>query len=445
MNKRKHRLSDWQTVLLGYLILILFGSLLLFLPISSKSGYTPYVDALFTSTSATCVTGLIVYDTFTHWTLFGQIVILFLIQVGGIGIMTIISLFAIALRGKPGLYQNVVIMHASGSSKLSEGLNLVKRIVLGTVVFEFAGAILLSIRFCAQFGFWRGLWLAVFHSVSAFCNAGFDLMGINESFSSFTAYSADPLVSLTLCMLIFMGGLGFMVWNDLFVRRFRFRKLQTHTQTVIVASAFFVLLPAMLFLIFERHNLFANTPFGESLLASIFASISPRTAGFNTVDMSAMSESGIALTIFLMFIGGNPASTAGGIKVTTFIIILFGVYAAFKNSSEVQIGKKRMPIYLLIQAIAILATYLFAVTVATIIILAIEPYSLSKVVFEVVSALGTVGLTLGITSGLTVISKLILMLLMYMGKVGVITLLYSLASHKKNPDIKRPMDTIQIG
>ena len=445
MNKRAHRLSDWQMILLGYVILIVFGSLLLALPISSRNGWTSYINALFTSASATCVTGLVVYDTFTHWSLFGQIVILFLIQVGGIGIMTIISLFTVALKGKVGLYENLVIMHASGNSRLSGSQRLIKRIVLGTLLFESAGAILLSFRFCFQFGFWRGVWFSVFHSVSAFCNAGFDLMGINAGFSSFTAYSGDPLVSLTICLLIVVGGLGFLVWNEMLTVGFKFKKYQTHTQLVLSATLIFVVVPAALFLLFEKNNLFADVGFGEALLSSLFASITPRTAGFNTIDVASMSESSIALTMILMFIGGNTGSTAGGIKVTTFLIILFGVFAAYRNRTDVQIGKKRMPVYLLLQSLCIVMTYIFAIALATIIILAIEPFSFLEVGFEAISALGTVGLSFGITPMITGGTKIILVLLMFLGKIGVITLLYSLISHKKKPDIKRPMDSIQIG
>lgn len=442
---RAHRLTGWQAILLGYAMLILMGSLVLLLPFANKNGSVSYIDALFTSASAACVTGLSVFDTFSHWTLFGQIIILILIQTGGIGIMTVISLFTMAIKGKIGLYDNLVIMRSAGNSRLSDSRRLIKRIIGGTLLFEGVGTVILSLRFCFQFGFWRGLWFAIFHSVSAFCNAGFDLMGINKEFSSFTAYADDPVVLLTISLLILIGGLGFIVWSDILSNGIRFKRYQTHTRVVLWSTVVFVIAPALLFLTFEKDNLFEGAGFGQALLSAVFAAITPRTAGFTSLNLANMSDSSIALSMMLMFIGGNTGSTAGGIKLTTFVIIVFGVIAAYRNRTDIQIGKKRMPSVLLLQSLCIVATYLFLVSAASLLLLAIEPFSFVEVVFETVSAISTTGLSLGITPNLTVFSKLILSVLMFLGKVGVITLLYAMASNKKKPDIKRPMDAIGIG
>lgn len=445
MNKRAHILSDWQKVLLGYVALILFGSILLVLPVSTRQGVISYLDALFTSASAACVTGFALFDTYSHFTLFGQIVILFLIQVGGIGIMTILTLFIVAMKGKPGFYDNLTIMHASGGSRLSDSARLIYRIVAGTLIFEALGAALLAIRFCPQYGVGRGLWFAIFHSVSAFCNAGMDLMGVNSPFSSLSAYSNDPLVLITVSVLALIGGLGFVVWNDVLAKGFRFRKYQTHTQIVLCATLIFILAPALLFYLFERNNAFSGLNAGQKLLSSLFLSVSPRTAGFSIYSMRELSDSTTALTMSLMFIGGNTGSAAGGIKITTFVIIIFGTFAAYRGRKDLQIGRKRMPMILLLQSVCIFATYLISVAIATIIVLAAEPFSFAEVSFEVVSALSTTGLSLGITPHIGTVTKIVFIVLMFLGKVGVMTLLYSMASHKKNPDIRRPLDSIQIG
>lgn len=442
---KAHRLSGWQAILLGYIMLIIMGSFMLWLPFANKSGSISYINALFTSASATCVTGLSVFDTFSHWTLFGQIVILFLIQTGGIGIMTIVSLFTMAIKGKIGLYDNLVIMHSAGNSRLSDSRRLVKRIIVGTLIFEGAGTVMLSLRFCFELGFWRGLWFAVFHSVSAFCNAGFDLMGINKEFSSLATYANDPVVLLTISLLILAGGLGFIVWSDIISNGIRFKRYQTHTKVVLWATAAFIIIPTILFLIFEKNNLFKGMGFGQALLSSIFNTITPRTAGFTSVNLANMTDSSIALSMMLMFVGGNTGSTAGGIKLTTLMVIVFGVIAAYRNRTDIQIGKKRMPFVLLLQSLCIAATYLFMVSATSLLLLAVEPFSFVEVVFETVSAISTTGLSLGITPNLTAFSKLTLSVLMFLGKVGVITLLYAMASNKKKPNIKRPMDAIGIG
>lgn len=416
MTNRKHKLSSWQFIALGYLVVILFGSLLLVLPIASKSGgWTNYSDALFTSTSATCVTGLVVYDTYTYWSIFGQLIILMLIQIGGIGFMTIITLFAMMIGKQIGIYERKILVQSTGAMRQSGIMRLIKKIIIGTLLFESLGTILFAIRFCPQMGFGNGIYYAVFHSVSAFCNAGFDLMGFGGEFSSFTMYTGDVIVNITMIMLIFMGGIGFLVWSDVLESRFDIRKFNLHTKVVLIASSVLIVISAILFYLFERNNLFSGYGAGKTILASLFQSVTPRTAGFNTINIAKLSDSSILLTIILMFIGGSSGSTAGGIKVTTFVVILFGILSITKSTQDINIGKKRLEQSLLHQALTIFSAYSFIVVFASLLMCAIEPFSLKEVLFEVVSALGTVGLSTGITHGLSPVSLALIMLIMYTG------------------------------
>ena len=452
--KRKTKLTPWQFLALGFLIVIITGTLLLLLPFASKSGKnTSFTNALFTSTSATCVTGLVPYDTNTHWTLFGQIVILCLIQTGGLGFMTFVSLLFHVFGKQMSVQQSKIFMLSAGENNRSDIQRLFQRILIGTLIFETIGAILLSVRFVDDFGWQKGIYYAVFHSVSAFCNAGFDLMGGtfgDATFVSLTHYATDPLVSLTICALIIIGGLGFCVWDDFIQKRGNAKKCRLHTKIVLSATTILLIASTLLFFLFEKNNpSFANCTFGEKLLISFFNAVTPRTAGFNTVDLSQISDASYLWILFLMFIGGSSASTAGGIKVTTLFVILMGMLAVFRGKRDIEVGKRRVHNALLRQALAIFVSCLFIIITATLIICHVEAANpvatFQAVLFETVSAMGTVGLSLSLTPTLSTLSKYVLIVLMYAGRVGILTIALAFAEKKESTETKKPVDTLLIG
>lgn len=448
-SKKKLKLSVWQILTLGFLTAIIIGSCLLMLPFATKSGKsTSYIDALFTATSAICVTGLAPLDTAVHWTLFGQLVILFLIQLGGLGFMTLVSAILIMFRREIGIYGKNVLMHDANSRQLT-GLNtMVKRIFFGTLIFEGVGACLLMIRFIPDFGAGNGIYFSIWHSISAFCNAGFDIMGSEGSeFVSLTAYAKDPLVVLTLTFLILSGGLGFCVWNDLVENKFNLKKLTFHSRVVLVVNSIVLICGTCLFLLFERNNSsLTDFNFGEKLLVAIFNATTTRTAGFSTIDLTTLSDSGYLLMVIFMFIGGNSGSTAGGIKVTTMTVIVMGIITVFRGRKDINIGKKRVDNSLVSQSLAIFASCLTIIMISTIIICAIEPDATFKsVLFECVSALSTTGLSLSLTPTLHTGSKIILIILMFTGRVGILTLALALSENRTAAEIRRPVDTLYIG
>ena len=451
--KSKAKLTVWQFLALGYLVVIVAGSLLLMLPFATRDGQsTSYVNALFTATSATCVTGLVPYDTNIHWTLFGQIVILFLIQTGGLGFMTFVSIVFSAIGRNLGLYERKALMLSEGEHRLSGVRRLVRRIALGTTVVESAGALLLCIRFIPDFGVGKGIYYSVWHSISAFCNAGFDLMGgvfADEQFVSLTRYATDPLVSLTIAFLIIVGGLGFCVWSDIIDAKCNVKKFRLYTKVVLSVNTLFLVVSTVLFFFFERSNpTYENFTLGEKWLVSFFNATTPRTAGFNTVDLTSLSDSGYLLTVILMFVGGSSGSTAGGIKINTLAVIVMGMISVFRGKKDIDIGKKRIDFSLVSQALAVFVSCLILVITATLIICAIEPDEIApfrSVLFEVVSALGTVGLSLSLTPVLSTASKCILILLMYAGRVGILTLALALGESRTASETKKPLDSMLIG
>lgn len=434
---------------LAYLLGTLLGSILLILPFATKSGQsTSYLNALFTSVSAVCITGLSPYDINTHWTLFGQLVILFLIQASGLGFMTIVSAaFLIFKRNMSTGSKNAFILDSRGNA--NGVLVLLRRIVVGTLLCETVGTLLLMIRFIPDFGAGKGIYFSVWHSISAFCNAGFDLMGsAGGEFVSLTGYATDPLVTLTLTGLIILGGLGFCVWGDVIDCRFNFKKFQLNTKAVLAVNFVLIVSGTALFLLFERDNpSYAGYNFGEKLLVSIFNAASPRTAGFATTDSSTLSDSGVLLTVILMFIGGGSGSTAGGIRVGTFAVIVMGMLAVFRGRRDINIGKKRIDYSLLSQALAILAACLMIVMTGTLIICAVEPSSmgLKEILFECVSALSNTGLSMSVTPRLTAASRIIIIILMYAGRVGILTLALALGEKRTADEIRKPVDTLLIG
>ena len=445
--RKKHRLrlSPVRLIALGFFLVIFVGAGLLCLPVAYKGEAPGFLNALFTSTSATCVTGLVVRDTYTGWTLFGQLVILFLIQLGGLGFMTVFTLISSALGRRMGLYDRKVLMQSAGNISLGGVGSLISRIIPFTFVFEGVGALLLAIRFVPEFGWGRGLYFSVFHAISAFCNAGFDLMGVRSPFSSLTAFVDDPIVTLTISALIIIGGLGFLVWRDLAANRFRWSKCQMHTKLVLTTTGTLVLGGWLLFLGLERNASLEGLSIGEKLLASFFEAVTPRTAGFNTTDLNAMSESGNLLTNVLMLIGGSPGSTAGGIKTTTIAVLVLSVLASSKGYTRVNAFRYSIARDMLRQASSIVFIYLGMSLAATMALCVFDPITLKQAMFEVNSAIATVGLSLGITPALSAASRIVLIILMYAGRIGGLSFVLLFSERRSEPPIDRPVGKLLIG
>lgn len=447
MKQNKRRLSNTQLIALSFLGVILLGATLLCLPIASKSGeWTNFLDASFTATSATCVTGLVVFDTFSKWTLFGQIVILTMIQIGGLGLMTLMASLALFLKRRINLQERRLLLQSSGNLQYGDLSRMLKRILLGTLLFEGIGAILLAIRFCPKMGVWEGVYNAVFHSVSAFCNAGFDLMGKYKAFSSLTAFVGDPLVSLTVCALIIIGGIGFLVWDDVYRNGLRLKKYSLHSKIVLLATAILVIGGWVTFFITEQNHALKGMSLSEQVLGSLFQSVTTRTAGFNTIDQTALSNPGSIVTVIFMLIGGSPGSTAGGIKTMTVAIALLAVFSIAKNRKDTTAFRRRIDAQQVKQALAILVIYTLLFIGATTLICVFEPAkSLKSVVYEVSSAVATVGLSLDGSGSFCAISKAVLMLMMYVGRIGGLSLVLMLAEKREQAPLERPEEKILIG
>lgn len=438
----KRKLSSFQIILLGFLSVIFIGAILLMLPISSKAfEWTSFLDSLFTSTSAVCVTGLVVFDTATHWSIFGQIVILLLIQIGGMGVVTVAVALAIVSGKKIGLFARGTAQESLSAPSVGGIVKLTGFIVKAIFIIELIGAVIMMPSFIIDFGA-KGIWLAFFHSISAFCNAGFDIMGANSGeFSSLTAYSGNPVISITIMLLIIVGGIGFLVWDDVLKHKFRFSKYKTQSKLVLIVSLGLILVPAIYLFFFE----YASLPFGERVLVSLFQAVTPRTAGFNTANLTSLSQIGLVIFIILMLIGGSPGSTAGGMKTTTFAVVFASMISVFKKKEDAELLKRRVDDQTVESAYAIFTLYLTLFLLSAMIISAIESLPLESCLFETASAIGTVGLTLGITPYLSVASKIILMVLMYFGRVGGLTLIYATLGGKKSQVSKLPVDKITVG
>lgn len=438
------RRTNVEILALGFAIVILVGTFLLLLPISSN--HTDFLDALFIATSATCVTGLVVYDTATHWTLFGQIVILILIQIGGLGFITIGVFLATYLKKKISLRQRGLIEESVSSLKLAGGVKLVKHIIKGTFLFEGIGAVILSLVFIEDFGLLKGIYLGIFHSVSAFCNAGFDLLGIIEPYGSLTPYASNIVVNITIMILIIIGGLGFVVWQDLYEKKLHFRNYLLQTKIVLITSFIFIFGGAFLFYIFEYQHALASLSSEEAILASFFQSITCRTAGFNTIDVSHLKPATSLLMMLMMFVGGSPGSTAGGIKTTTFAVLIIFVYSTMTNKSEANAFNRRFDSKTIKKACSVFLINFIFIIISSFIIFNDQPHlPMQDTFFEIFSALGTVGISTGITRVLSMTSKITIILLMYCGRVGSLTLALSLSKKKKISNCKNPVEKISIG
>lgn len=435
-----------RKIALGFFLIIIVGTLLLMLPISSRSGeWTSLVNALFTATSATCVTGLVVFDTYQYWSIFGQLVIIVLIQIGGLGFITFGVGFSMFLKRKIGLARRNLIQESVSALKLAGVVKLVKKIIIGTAIFEGIGAVLLAIRFVPKMGLLVGIYNAVFHSISAFCNAGFDLMGRYEQYSSLTVYSSDIVINITIMLLIIIGGLGFIVWDDIWHNRLNFKKYSLHSKIVLISTTVLVFGSAILFGIFENNNLMQNMNPLEKVLAALFASVTARTAGFNTIDLGAMTQSSKLLTDVLMFIGGSPGSTAGGVKTTSIVVMIFYIGANLRGIQGVNILGRRISEEDVKKASVVIGINLGMAVIALIAITASQNVNMDDLLLEVFSAIATVGLSTGVTRQLTVSSKLVIIFLMYCGRIGSTTFATSFIGNKRRAPIQYPEERINVG
>lgn len=445
MIKRWKNLSANRMIALGFAGIILLGALLLMLPAANREGRSlSFLDSLFTATSATCVTGLVVADTWTQFTLLGQGILLVLIQVGGLGYMTLVLLGSRMLRQRISLRSRSLMIESVSTERLTDAVSLLRYIAAGTFGIEGLGAALLAIRFVPEFGFARGVWYAIFHSVSAFCNAGFDLMGIRQPYSSLTAYVGDPLVNLTVCALILLGGLGFLVWRDVWNKGLHFRRYGLHTKIVLVMGLILTLGGALLFWLTERGGVLAPLSPGEQVLASLFQAVSPRTAGFNTLDLASLNDGSSLLTITLMFVGAGPGSTGGGVKVTTVAVCLLAMVSYVRGRREVGVFNRRLEEEQLHRAAAGVTLYMTLALLGGFILLISQQFSLRDALFEAFSAMSTVGLSTGITRALSAGNRLLLILMMFCGRIGNLTILMAVAQ-RIPPRVRDPIEHIAIG
>lgn len=438
-------------IAIGFLMIILLGTLLLMLPISSVSRtFTPPLDAAFTAVSATCVTGLITVDTAMHWSLFGQIVILTLIQIGGLGFMSIAVILSLIIKRAVTPRERMLVAMSYNLENYENTSVLLKRIGIGTLIIEFAGAVALSTRFIPIFGLGDGIYKSIFHSVSAFCNAGFDLMGhYSGSFSSLTAFVDDPVVCITIILLILLGGIGFIVWNDIVNVVTRKKRLSVYSRFVLIISGILVVGGTALIAAMEWNNTatIGNMPVGEKLLASAFQAVTLRTAGFCSIDQAGMSQSTQLLSMLLMFIGGCSGSTAGGVKVGTVGVLVYTVWCASLGKKHAVLFNRTISNDSFIRAVSVIMIQLVIVLAGTLSVSALSGCGVMAAAYEAFSAVDTVGISLGITPALDTVSKLLLMLMMYLGRVGTLTVTYALMVnlHDSRSVISYPDANMLIG
>lgn len=412
------------------------------LPISSVSGkVTPFNESLFTATSAVCVTGLVVHDTGSYWSAFGQAIILILIQIGGLGVITVAASFALLSGRKISLMQRSTMQEAIAAPKIGGIVRLTGFVLKATLIFELSGAVIMMPVLCKDYGV-KGVWLAVFHSISAFCNAGFDILGTGASkYVSLTQYVNCTSINLAVIFLIVIGGIGFLTWEDIYTNKLHFRRYRMQSKVILITSAVLIIVPALYFFFFDLNNL----PIKQRILSSLFQSVTTRTAGFNTVDLTALKEPSIATMIVLMIIGGSPGSTAGGIKTTTVAVLIANSLATFGRKDSSNFFKRRIDNQVVKNASTILIMYLVLSFTGAVAISTAEKIPFLKCLFETSSAIGTVGLTLGITPELGLFSQLILILLMFCGRVGGLTLIYAAISNTKKNISKYPLEHITVG
>ena len=437
----KRKLSSSQIILFGFAVVILIGTLLLMLPFATNSGQSAsFWDALFTSTSAVCVTGLIVQDTAVYWSGFGQAVILLLIQVGGMGVVTVAAAITMASGKKISLMQRSTMQDAVSAHQVGGIVRFTGFILKGIFLFESLGALVLMTVFIPEYGM-KGIWLAVFHSISAFCNAGFDLMGTKSPYSSLISYAAHPVVNITVMLLIVIGGIGFLTWQDIRQNGIHIRRYRMQSKVILATTGILLIVPAIYFFLFE----FSAEPIGRRIFLSLFQSVTPRTAGFNTADLTALSETGQTLTIGLMLIGGSPGSTAGGMKTTTAAVLAASAVAVFRRRENGRFFGRRVADDTAKNALAVFLMYISLFLLGGMVISRVEGLPILTCLFETASAIGTVGLTLGITPSLHLVSRLILISLMFLGRIGGLTLIFATLSANKNTLSRLPLEKITVG
>lgn len=439
--KKKH-LTSFQLIILGFAGVILLGTILLMLPVSTLENVsTPFHEAMFTATSAVCVTGLVVKDTGSYWSVFGQMVILVLIQIGGLGVVTMAVSVSLLSGKKISLMQRSTMQDAISAPKVGGIVRLTRFILKGTLLIETAGAILLLPVFLPDYGL-KGSWMAVFHSVSAFCNAGFDILGTaDHTFPSLMQYSGNVFINVVIMLLIIIGGIGFLTWDDIYMNKMKFKCYHMQSKIILITTICLILLPAIFFFVYDLKNLSV----GERLLAATFQSVTTRTAGFNTINISEMSEASKAVMILLMLIGGSPGSTAGGMKTTTFTILLLNAIATFRSQENAGAFGRRLEYNVIKNAATIAMLYFTLFFVGGIAISIYEDFPLLDCLYEAASAVGTVGLTLGITPELHVFSQVVLIILMYLGRVGGLTLIYAVFFGRNKKNAKLPLEKITVG
>lgn len=441
------RMTPTKIIVLGYFAIIMVGAGLLTLPAASQSGQaTSFLDALFTATSATCVTGLIVFDTATYWSTAGQVIILALIQIGGLGFITMAIAVATLSRRRIGLKSRFVMQESIAAPQMGGIVRLTRFVFTVTLFVELAGAAILACRFVPIFGPVKGVWYGIFHSISAFCNAGFDLMGTYSGpFSSLTAFADDPVINITIMGLIVFGGLGFFVWENLWLHRRDKKHFSLQSKIVLLTTAVLIFVPAALLLVFQ------NGVIGEQLnrpaqgLAALFQSVTTRTAGFNTVDLGQLVSNSQLLMAVLMLIGGSPGSTAGGMKTTTAVVLLLCLRSAIRREDELQCFGRRIDHSVLKNAVTIATSYLCLTLIGTMALCHFDQVPMMSSLFETASAVATVGLTLGITPALSDASHLILIFLMFFGRVGCLTLLYAIVEGQSHSLTRLPLEKIAVG
>lgn len=445
--QKKLHFSSPQMIIFGFILVNLMGCLLLMLPSSTveKVG-TSFADALFTSTSAICVTGLVIHDTASYWSMQGQLIIMVLIQIGGMGVITAASAIAILSGKKIGLMQRSTMQESISATQVGGIVRLTGFILRAMLAIELLGAICMAPVFCEEFGMKKGVWYAVFHSVSAFCNAGFDLMGVNQPFSSLTGFNGNTTINLAIMALIVIGGIGFLTWDDIWHHRLHFHKYRLQSKVILTVTILLILLPALYFYFYEFGRAeWTDLSEKERILASAFQSVTPRTAGFNTVDLNRMSEPSQLIMILLMLIGGSPGSTAGGFKTTTLAVLLLTSFAVFFRKEDVQCFGRRIPSETVKNAATILFLYMSLFLLGGVVISCVDQVPLMGALFETSSAIGTVGLSLGLTPQLSLFSHMLLILLMFWGRVGGLTLIFAVVSGHRFTKSKLPQEKITIG
>ena len=439
--KKKH-MTSFQLIIMGFAGVILLGTVLLMLPFSSaEKVITPFHEALFTATSAVCVTGLVVKDTGSYWSLAGQTIILALIQIGGLGVVTVAASVSLLSGKKISLMQRSTMQNAISAPKVGGIVRLTRFILKGTFLIEAAGTVLLLPVFMGDYGK-KGIWMSVFHSISAFCNAGFDILGTDSSmFPSLTRYSGNILINLVIMLLIITGGIGFLTWDDIYTNKLNFKRYRMQSKIILMTTACLILFPTVFFYICDLTKL----PMEKRLLAAAFQSVTTRTAGFNTINISEMSEASKSVMILLMLIGGSPGSTAGGMKTTTFSVLILNAIATFRSQENAGAFGRRLEYHVIKNAATIAMLYFALFFGGGIAISVYEGLPLLDCLYEAASAVGTVGLTLGITPELHVFSQVVLIILMYLGRVGGLTLIYAVFSGRNKGNAKLPLEKITVG